>query len=68
MEPTQSIVSNFRNRIYKRLGESGKQRLGLTKKQYTRWLEDRLREADTVEAALETAMKIIEVKGKSRGS
>jgi len=64
MEPTGPVCANFRNRIIKRLGESGKERLGLTKKQYTRWLEERLREAKTVEAALETAMKIIEAKSK----
>ncbi len=68
MEPTQSMVSNFRNRIYKRLGVSGHQRLSLTRKQYTRWLEDRLREANTVEAALATAMRMIEAQSRGQGS
>ena len=64
MDPTGPVRTNFRNRITKRLGESGKYRLGLTKKQYACWLEDRLRKADTVEAALETAMKILEAESK----
>ena len=64
MDPTGPVCTNFRNRIIKHLGESGKYRLGLTKKQYARWLEDRLRKADTVEAALEEAMRSIEAKRK----
>ena len=48
------------------MGEPGNQRLNLTKKQYTRWLEDRLRKADTVDAALNEALQIIKAKSKGR--
>ncbi len=64
MNPTLPVATNLRNRIHKHLGESGNQRLNLTKKQYARWLEDRLRKADTVDAALDEALKIIDAKSK----
>jgi len=64
MNPTLPVATNLRNRIRKHLGESGKERLNLTKKQYARWLEDRLRKADTVDVALDEALKIVEAKGR----
>jgi hypothetical protein len=64
MEPTYPIVANFRNRIAKRLGESAKDRLGLTKREYTSWLEERLRRASTIEAALEEAIQILEDRSR----
>lgn len=36
----------------------------MTKREYTRWLEERLRRASTIEAALEEALRIIEAKSQ----
>ena len=60
MKPIEPAMTNLRNRITKRLGEPGNQRLNLSKEHYKRWLEDRLRKADSIDEALTEAMWMIE--------
>ena len=60
MDPSVPAMNNLRNRITKRLGEPGNQRLKISKKQYKGWLEDRLRKAESIDEALAEAMRMIE--------